>query len=109
METIDYSYVLKELKVAARDAGNEIMKIYANSIKVDFKEDGSPVTLADKAAEHIILKKLNEIIPEILIISEEDSSSHNLKATDQFFLIDPLDGTKEFLKKDGLGSFTVNI
>ncbi|MFQ3334654.1 MAG: 3'(2'), 5'-bisphosphate nucleotidase, partial [Woeseiaceae bacterium] len=81
----------------------------ANSIKVDFKEDGSPLTLADKAAEHIILKKLNEIIPEILIISEEDSSSHNLKATDQFFLIDPLDGTKEFLKKDGLGSFTVNI
>jgi len=109
METIDYSYVLKELKVAARDAGNEIMKIYANSIKVDFKEDGSPVTLADKAAEHIILKRLNEIIPEILIISEENSSSHNLKATDQFFLIDPLDGTKEFLKKDGLGSFTVNI
>ena len=109
METIDYSYVLKELKVAARDAGNEIMKIYANSIKVNFKEDGSPVTLADKEAEHIILKSLNKIIPEILIISEENLSSHNLKATDQFFLIDPLDGTKEFLKKDGLGSFTVNI
>ncbi len=109
METIDYSYVLKELKVAARDAGNEIMKIYANSIKVNFKEDGSPVTLADKEAEHIILKSLNKIIPEILIISEENLSNHNLKATDQFFLIDPLDGTKEFLKKDGLGSFTVNI
>ena len=109
METIDYSYLLRELKVAARDAGNEIMKIYANSIKVNFKQDGSPVTQADKAAEIVILKKLKEIVPEILIISEEDSSSHSSKATDQFFLIDPLDGTKEFLKKDGLGSFTVNI
>ena len=109
METIDYSYLLKELQIAAREAGNEIMKIYANSIKVNYKVDGSPVTLADQAAEHVILKKLKEIVPEILIISEEDSSSHNLKATDQFFLIDPLDGTKEFLKKDGLGSFTVNI
>ena len=109
MDTIDYSYLLKELQIAAREAGNEIMKIYANSIKVDYKEDGSPVTLADQAAENVILNKLKEIIPEILIISEENSSSHGAKATDQFFLIDSLDGTKEFLKKDGLGSFTVNI
>ena len=66
MKTIDYSYLLRELKLAARDAGNEIMKIYANSIQVDFKQDGSPVTLADKAAELVILKKLKEIVPEIL-------------------------------------------
>jgi len=109
METIDYSYLLEELKLTARNAGNEIMKIYANSINVNFKEDGSPVTLADKAAEYVILKKLKEITPDILIVSEEDSKSHSSKATNQFFLIDPLDGTKEFLKKDGLGSFTVNI
>ena len=98
METIDYSYLLKELKLAARNAGNEIMKIYANSINVKFKDDGSPVTLADKAAEDVILKKLKEITPDILIVSEEDSKSHSSKATNQFFLIDPLNG-----------SFTVNI
>ncbi len=109
MIAVDYSHLLEELKITARDAGHEIMKIYTNSIEATYKEDGSPVTLADKVAENIILTKLKKIIPEISIISEENSTSHNLKAVDQFFLIDPLDGTKEFLKKDGLGSFTVNI
>ena len=109
MFTINYPFLLKELQIAARDAGNEIMKIYASSIEASYKEDGSPVTLADKAAEYIILKKLKDIAPDILIISEESSMSHKLQSASQFFLIDPLDGTKEFLKKDGLGSFTVNI
>jgi len=109
MVAIDYSQLLIELQKAARDAGNEIMKIYANSIEANYKEDGSPITLADQVAEVIILDKLKEIAPEIPVISEENTSSHNLSATEQFFLIDPLDGTKEFLKKDGLGSFTVNI
>jgi 3'(2'), 5'-bisphosphate nucleotidase len=109
MKTIEYPQLLDELKLVARDAGREIMKIYENSIDFNFKDDGSPVTLADEAAEKIILKSLNDIIPDISIVSEEDSSSHQLKASDQFFLIDPLDGTKEFLKQDGLGSFTVNI
>ena len=109
MVNIDYSQLLEELQKVARDAGNEIMKIYTSTVEANYKEDGSPVTLADQVAEHIIHNKLKEIIPEIPVISEEDSSTHNSKVADQFFLIDPLDGTKEFLKKDGLGSFTVNI
>ena len=109
MKQIDYSQLLEELREVARDAGREIMRIYESSIEVNFKDDGSPVTLADEAAENVILGKLKEIIPDIPIISEENSSSHQAEVTEQFFLIDPLDGTKEFLKKDGLGSFTVNI
>ena len=109
MVQIEYSQLLGELRKVARDAGLEIMQIYESSIDVDFKDDGSPVTLADQAAEKIILKRLKDIIPHIPIVSEENASSHHLEASDQFCLIDPLDGTKEFLKKDGLGSFTVNI
>jgi 3'(2'), 5'-bisphosphate nucleotidase len=109
MKTIEYPQLLDELKLVARDAGREIMKIYESSFDVNYKGDGSPVTLADQAAEKIILTKLNTIAPDILIVSEENASSHSFEASNQFFLIDPLDGTKEFLKKDGLGSFTVNI
>ena len=109
MKTIEYPQLLDELKLVARDAGREIMKIYESSFDVNYKGDGSPVTLADQAAEKLILSQLKKIIPDIPIVSEENASSHELEAGDQFFLIDPLDGTKEFLKKDGLGSFTVNI
>ena len=109
MKTIEYPQLLDELKLVARDAGREIMKIYESSFDVNYKDDGSPVTLADKAADKVILSRLKNIIPNIPIVSEENSSSHDLDVSNQFFLIDPLDGTKEFLKKDGLGSFTVNI
>ena len=109
MIKIEYSELLVELRELARDAGSEIMKIYKSSFDINYKEDGSPVTLADQAAEKLILSKLKKIIPNIPIVSEENASSHELEASDQFFLIDPLDGTKEFLKKDELGSFTVNI
>ncbi len=109
MKQTDYSELLSQLREVARKAGSEIMKVYESSIDVNIKTDGSPVTLADEAAERVILNKLESIVPDILIVSEENASSHNLEASDQFFLIDPLDGTKEFLKKDGLGSFTVNI
>ncbi len=73
------------------------------------KQDGSPVTLADKKAERILLHALKEVAPEITIISEENPDSHELTAPDVFFLVDPLDGTKEFLKRDGKGAFTVNV
>lgn len=109
MINIEYSELLGELREVARDAGTEIMKIYENSFDVNYKHDGSTVTIADEANEKVILSKLKKIIPDILIASKENASSHELDAGGQSFLIDPLDGTKEFLKKDGLGSFTVNI
>ena len=90
-------------------AGKRIMDIYQLDAKKDFKKDGSPVTEADKGAERIILKELKKLIPGIPVISEENVASHSKIPPTQFFLVDPLDGTKEFLKKDGLGSFTVNI
>ena len=90
-------------------AGKIIMGIYQGEITKKIKTDGSPVTEADNAAEKIILRELHRLAPEILVISEESPESHSKVSKGKFFLVDPLDGTKEFLKRDGKGSFTVNI
>jgi 3'(2'), 5'-bisphosphate nucleotidase len=94
---------------AARAAGEKIMDIYARDVQADFKTDGSPVTEADEAAEAIILTALARHAPDIPVVSEENAASHAMQAPARFFLVDPLDGTKEFLKRDGTGAFTVNI
>ena len=65
--------------------------------KASEKADGSPVTEADKAAEKIVLDALKEYAPDITIISEENTQSHTLTPPDKFFLVDPLDGTTNFL------------
>lgn len=93
---------------AAIDAGNEIMKIYESSdFGIEEKEDQSPLTLADKAAHKTILNHLTR--HGIPILSEEGKTiSWDIRKTwDRFWLVDPLDGTKEFIKKNG--EFTVNI
>ena len=99
----------KFLEPVALEAGAKIMEIYSGDPEVDLKIDGSPVTEADLAAEKIILSALAKIAPDIPVISEENSASHSLDLPKTFFLVDPLDGTKEFTKRDGKGSFTVNI
>jgi len=101
--------MLDELQKAARDAGAAIMEVYASDFEAIEKSDGSPVTAADTAAEAVIIPVLKKLEPDTVIISEENAASHSVKAPDRFFLVDPLDGTKEFLKRDGKGSFTVNI
>lgn len=106
---INYSKLLEELIPVARGAGEAIMQVYRQDDDHRTKEDGSPVTSADKAAEKIIIHGLKEFAPQIQIISEENPDSHKLEAPEMFFLVDPLDGTKEFIKRDGKGSFTVNI
>lgn len=76
----------------------------------DIKSDGSPVTLADKKAEKLIEKSLKEITPEVIIIGEEAASDGyrpDLSNEEYFWLVDPLDGTKEFIS--GSGDYTVNI
>ncbi|WP_419911592.1 3'(2'),5'-bisphosphate nucleotidase CysQ [Hoeflea sp.] len=93
----------------ALSAGEAIMHVYDSMPEAEVKSDGSPVTAADKAAEGIILAGLEEYAPQIAVISEENEESHRLSAPDRFFLVDPLDGTREFLRRDGKGSFTVNI
>ncbi|MDC0461880.1 3'(2'),5'-bisphosphate nucleotidase CysQ [Alphaproteobacteria bacterium] len=90
-------------------AGDAIMKIYHQQKEFQIKQDGSPVTEADLAAEKILLAALKKAKNDVPIISEENSQSHSLAPAEAFFLVDPLDGTKEFLKADGSGSFTVNI
>ncbi len=85
------------------------MDVYRGGIQVTEKTDGSPVTLADQRAEKIILQGLQNFASDIVVISEENADSHTIEAPSQFFLVDPLDGTKEFIKADGKGAFTVNI
>jgi 3'(2'), 5'-bisphosphate nucleotidase len=89
-------------------AGQEIMAIYASDFSAKAKGDLTPVTEADEAAERIILSGLARIDPTIPVISEEAASAGRIpEVSSQFFLVDPLDGTKEFISKNG--EFTVNI
>ncbi len=96
----------------AKEAGSEIMKIYNDDSLfnvVDYKADDSPLTIADKRSHEIIDKKLRELHPDIPILSEEgkDIPYEERKNWERFWLVDPLDGTKEFIKRNG--EFTVNI
>ncbi|MEM8967921.1 MAG: 3'(2'),5'-bisphosphate nucleotidase CysQ [Bacteroidota bacterium] len=93
-------------------AGEKILEIYHDSDfsqVVNFKDDDSPLTLADKASHEIIVAGLKEFFPDIPIISEEgkDIAYEERKDWNPFWLVDPLDGTKEFIKRNG--QFTVNI
>ena len=106
---IDFPKMIADLTPITQNAGHAIMDIYRSGIAAKMKQDGSPVTEADQRAEAIILSALNEKYPDIAVISEENTESHSIDAPRRFFLVDPLDGTKEFLKQDGKGAFTVNI
>ncbi len=93
----------------ARDAGAAIMKVYATDFAAERKADGTPVTEADTAAEAVILPALRSQTPDIPIISEEnmvDGPAPDISGG-RFWLVDPLDGTREFLKRND--EFTVNI
>jgi 3'(2'), 5'-bisphosphate nucleotidase len=93
----------------ARDAAREIMRIYAGDLGVRDKADKSPVTDADHAAEAIIVAGLRGLTPGAPVVAEEEMAAGHLPKLDgrPFWLVDPLDGTKEFIKRNG--EFTVNI
>jgi len=93
----------------AKAAGEKIMAIYAQDFEVDYKDDSSPLTQADLASHHCIVDGLRELTPHIPMLSEESSEGEkrNRMSWQTYWLIDPLDGTKEFVKKNG--EFTVNI
>jgi len=102
--------VIETLQNIAIEAGKAILEIYnSEDFNVEFKGDGSPLTRADKAANDVIVKGLTEHFPNIPVLSEEGKSIpyQERKHWDKFFLVDPLDGTKEFIKRNG--EFTVNI
>ena len=90
---------LDSLKECVNSASNEIMQIYnSNSFGQEQKSDGSPLTKADKKSNEIILDSLKKISKDISIISEETFNEDQIKSLDEtYWLIDPLDGTKEFI------------
>ena len=107
-DRIDLATSLPLICTLARQAGQAVMEIYEGRIPsaVRLKEDRSPVTAADLASERAILAGLGRAFPGVPVISEESSPGGGSPAP-SFFLVDPLDGTKEFLARNG--EFTVNI
>ncbi len=105
---MDQATLLDHLIELALEAGSKISELYNTDFGVETKADGSAVTQADKLAEAIILAGLETVAPEIPVIAEEQAADgHIPEFEDQFFLVDPLDGTREFVDKTG--EFTVNI
>jgi 3'(2'), 5'-bisphosphate nucleotidase len=95
-------------EIAAR-AGNAILEVYATDFDVDAKDDASPLTQADMAAHRSIVRELRELTPDLPILSEEAGLPAFEERAEwaRYWLVDPLDGTKEFVKRNG--EFTVNI
>lgn len=91
------------------EAGRLILPLWKSGLKVHTKSDESPVTEADRQAELLILRRLAEVFPEVHVVSEEHASEYGAPEAigDLFFLVDPIDGTKAFVRGDP--NFTVNI
>ena len=114
MRQSEWQSLSSDICAVARRAGDVILSIYGESDvakgarlpTVTAKADSSPVTQADIAAHSVICDKLRALTPDIKIVSEEDAARQSV-ASEKFWLVDPLDGTKEFLARNG--EFTVNI
>jgi len=110
MTTLDLADLARACCALARDAGAAIMRVYAGDFAVEHKQDDSPLTAADLAAHRIIVAGLRAHTPAIPVLSEE-SAEHaawdERKRWTRYWLVDPLDGTREFVKRNG--EFTVNI
>lgn len=106
--TIASPRLLDGLIAASIEAGQVILDIYARPIDVAFKADASPVTEADGLAEAVLLAALARLAPDVPVVAEESVSAGRVPVVaDRFFLVDPLDGTKEFIRRNG--DFTVNV
>ncbi len=101
--------IARDACALARRAGAAILEVYAGSFAVETKSDNSPLTAADMASHRLIVAGLRELTPEIPVLSEEskDLGWNVRRAWDRYWLVDPLDGTREFIKRNG--EFTVNI
>jgi 3'(2'), 5'-bisphosphate nucleotidase len=105
----DLNRLLLEATALAREAGRAILEVYASSFSVEEKDDRSPLTEADLRSEKLILAGLRRISPEIPVLSEESAKAPyaTRKHWRRLWIVDPLDGTKEFVQRNG--EFTVNI
>ena len=106
--TLNHKQLLENIAIAAAEAGEAILKIVEGGFEVESKDDLSPVTIADRAAELIILAALAKAAPGVPVVAEEEVAAGRIPAIgDLYFLVDPLDGTKEFIR--GGDDYTVNI
>ncbi|ETD82610.1 3'(2'),5'-bisphosphate nucleotidase CysQ [Rhodobacter capsulatus] len=104
---MDFDRLVSVMRRLALEAGDRIMQIYdAPDFAVKTKSDASPVTEADEAADALISEGLAEAFPQIALVTEEQAASH-AQSVKTFLIVDPLDGTKEFVQRRG--DFTVNI
>lgn len=104
----DRNALLEALVPVIRAAGDVILDIYRTDFEVRGKDDNSPVTEADERAEALILPALATLLPGVPVVAEEAvAAGHIPEVSDRFWLVDPLDGTKEFISRNG--EFTVNI
>jgi 3'(2'), 5'-bisphosphate nucleotidase len=106
-QDFDLGRAAAALTDAAAKAGAAIMAHYGDATEVERKDDDSPVTKADRDSEKILLAALEALAPNIPIVSEESAGDRTAPLPPRFFLVDPLDGTKEFIKKRN--DFTVNV
>jgi 3'(2'), 5'-bisphosphate nucleotidase len=106
----DFSELARGCCAIARTAGNAIMRVYAVEFAVERKDDNSPLTAADLAAHRAIVDGLQVLSPQIPVLSEESAVQADWderRRWARYWLVDPLDGTREFVKRNG--EFTVNI
>ena len=104
---MDYDKLVSVMRRLSLEAGDKIMQIYGqDDFEVESKSDDSPVTAADKAADAIISAGLRAAFPDVMLVTEEQSATHDTSGK-TFLIVDPLDGTKEFIHRRG--DFTVNI
>jgi 3'(2'), 5'-bisphosphate nucleotidase len=106
---LDITELLEPVAVLAQQAGEKILEVYNSEFSVQEKDDKSPLTAADLASHHAILDGLGEMTPDIPVLSEESASLpySERSSWNRYWLVDPLDGTREFVKRNG--EFTVNI
>ncbi|WP_421243363.1 3'(2'),5'-bisphosphate nucleotidase CysQ [Aeromonas enteropelogenes] len=104
-----YRPEIAEIEPVARAAGEAIMAIYSQPFAVEYKRDESPLTAADKGAHEVIVRALARLTPDIPVLSEESGPQVMAERLgwQRYWLVDPLDGTKEFVSRNG--EFTVNI
>nr|WP_204115027.1 3'(2'),5'-bisphosphate nucleotidase CysQ [Shimia biformata] len=104
---MNYQALIPVIRKLAIEGGTKIMEIYnSDDFEVRSKSDDSPVTAADEAADALISAGLRAAFPDVMLVTEEQADSHKAKG-DTFLIVDPLDGTKEFIHRRG--DFTVNI
>lgn len=108
-DSLDLKSLCNSCVTIARNAGSKILEIYNTEFDIEHKEDKSPLTDADMASHHTIVEALSALTPDIPILSEESASLpfEQRKKWSLYWLVDPLDGTREFIKRNG--EFTVNI